>query len=107
MPAATRRGTGETMLSLRVSSLGATGLVSAIAAGAFALPAPRSSHREAPFITEHPKVDATDFYLFNSYEPGRSGFVTIVANYLPLPPAYGRPNCFSLDPNVPFQIPVA
>src|SRR5262245_42044789 len=104
MPAATRRGTGETMLSLRVSSLGATGLVAAIAAGAFALPAPRSSHREAPFITEHPKVDATDFYLFNSYEPGRSGFVTIVANYLPLQPAYGGPNYFQLDPNALYEI---
>ena len=35
-----------------------------------------SSHREAPFITTSPKVDGTDFYLFNSYEPGRSNFVT-------------------------------
>jgi hypothetical protein len=29
-----------------------------------------SSHREAPFITEHPKVDGADFYMFRSYEPG-------------------------------------
>lgn len=28
-----------------------------------------SSHREAPLITETPKVDGTDFYMFNSYEP--------------------------------------
>ena len=28
-----------------------------------------SSHREAPFITKNPKVDATDFYMFRSYEP--------------------------------------
>jgi len=27
-----------------------------------------SSHREAPFITEVPKVDGTDFYMFRSYE---------------------------------------
>ena len=27
-----------------------------------------SSHREAPFITTSPKVDATDFYMFRSYE---------------------------------------
>ena len=26
-----------------------------------------SSHREAPFITGMPKVDGTDFYMFNSY----------------------------------------
>ena len=30
-----------------------------------------SSHREAPFITKYPQVDASDFYLFKSYEPGR------------------------------------
>ena len=47
---------------------------STAAAGAPALP---SSHREAPFITEHPKVDATDFYLFRSYEPGREGFAIV------------------------------
>ena len=35
-----------------------------------------SSHREAPFITKYPQVDATDFYLFKSYEPGREEFVT-------------------------------
>ena len=27
-----------------------------------------SSHREAPFITELPKVDGTDFYMFRSYD---------------------------------------
>jgi len=26
-----------------------------------------SSHREAPSITKTPKVDASDFYMFNSY----------------------------------------
>ena len=43
-----------------------------------------SSHREAPQITETPKVDGTDFYMFRSYETGREGFVTLIANYLPL-----------------------
>ena len=33
------------------------------------LPAHASSHREAPSITTMPKVDGTDFYMFNSYEP--------------------------------------
>jgi len=63
-----------------------------------------SSHREAPFITEIPKVDATDFYMFNSYEPGREGFVTILANYLPLQDSYGGPNYFSLDPDALYEI---
>ena len=43
-----------------------------------------SSHREAPNITRYPTVDSTDFYLFNSYEPGRDGYVTLLANYIPL-----------------------
>ena len=63
-------------------------------AAATALPtaaALASSHREAPFITKNPKVDATDFYMFNSYEPGREGYVTLIANYLPLQDAYGGP----------------
>ena len=67
-------------------------------------PAHASSHREAPFIATLPQVDATDFYMFNSYEPGRSGYVTIVANYLPLQDAYGGPNYFHLDPNALYEI---
>ena len=58
-----------------------------------------SSHREAPFITTSPKVDGTDFYMFNSYEAGKAANVTLIANYLPLQDAYGGPNYFSLDPN--------
>ena len=54
-------------------------------------PALASSHREAPFITTAPKVDATDFYMFSSYAPGREGYVTMIANYLPLQDAYGGP----------------
>jgi hypothetical protein len=63
-----------------------------------------SSHREAPFVTEHPKVDATDFYLFRSYESGRAGFVTLVANYLPLEAPYGGPNYFFMDPEALYEI---
>ena len=63
-----------------------------------------SSHREAPFITTAPKVDGTDFYMFNSYEAGKAGNVTLIANYLPLQDAYGGPNYFSLDPNALYEI---
>ncbi len=63
-----------------------------------------SSHAEAPFVKEHPKTDSTDVYLFNSYEPGREGFVTIVANYYPLQDPYGGPNYFTLDPDAVYQI---
>jgi len=63
-----------------------------------------SSHREAPFITTAPKVDGTDFYMFSSYEAGRSGYVTIIANYQPLQDAYGGPNYFAMDPNALYEI---
>lgn len=69
-----------------------------------ALPANASSHAEAPFVKELPKVDATDFYMFNSYEPGREDFVTIVANYYPLQDPYGGPNYFMMDPDAIYQI---
>jgi hypothetical protein len=76
----------------------------ATAAGVLTLPAQASSHREAPFITTVPKVDATDLYVFASYEPGRAGYVTLIANYLPLQDAYGGPNFFKLDPNALYEI---
>lgn len=57
-----------------------------------------SSHREAPGITNTPKLDGTDWYMFRSYEPGREGFVTLVANYYPFQDPFGGPNYFALDP---------
>ncbi|KQV91627.1 DUF4331 domain-containing protein [Rhizobacter sp. Root1221] len=63
-----------------------------------------SSHREAPFITTSPKVDATDFYMFRSYEANRTGYVTLIANYQPLQDAYGGPNYFAMDPNALYEI---
>ncbi len=63
-----------------------------------------SSHREAPLVTSTPKLDGTDFYMFNSYEPGRSNFVTVVADYLPLQDAYGGPNYFMLETNGVYEI---
>jgi hypothetical protein len=63
-----------------------------------------SSHREAPAITQMPKVDGTDFYMFRSYEPGREGYVTFIANYQPFQNPVGGPNYFTMDPNAIYQI---
>ena len=70
-----------------------------------------SSHREAPGITNSPKVDGTDFYMFRSYEGvdtagagGRSDYVTLLANYQPLQAPYGGPNYFQMDPNALYEI---
>ena len=86
--------------SNRCSGLAAVPLALAMMAGNVHA----SSHREAPFITTVPKVDATDFYMFRSYEAGRTDYVTLIANYQPLQDAYGGPNYFSLDPNALYEI---
>ena len=78
--------------------------LAALGTASVAPQAAASSHREAPFITTAPKVDGTDFYMFRSYEPGRAGYVTMVANYIPLQDGYGGPNYFSLDANALYEI---
>ncbi|MCH2457319.1 MAG: DUF4331 domain-containing protein, partial [Henriciella sp.] len=78
--------------------------LSVAAAGALLAPALASSHREAPGITEQPKVDGTDFYMFRSYENGRSDYVTFIANYQPLQAPYGGPNYFTMDPDAIYEI---
>jgi hypothetical protein len=79
-------------------------IISAIVTALLPLAASASSHREAPFITTRPKVDGTDLYLFNSYEPGRAGFVTIVADYQPFEEPQGGPNYYTMDPNALYEI---
>ena len=80
-------------------------LALALCAGVLAGPAAlASSHREAPFITKHPKIDATDFYMFRSYEPGRERFVTLIANYVPLQDPGAGPNYFAMDPDALYEI---
>jgi len=78
--------------------------LAATVAGLCAVPAQASSHREAPHITSVPKVDATDFYMFKSYEAGRDAYVTLIANYVPMQDAYGGPNYFSMDANALYEI---
>ena len=67
-------------------------------------PAFASSHREAPGITEMPKVDNTDVYAFRSYEPGRDQFVTIIANFQPDQSPNSGPNFFTMDPDAIYEI---
>ena len=69
-----------------------------------ATPALASSHREAPAITGMPKVDATDLYMFRSYESGRQDYVTILANYSPFQDPQGGPNFYMFDPNALYEI---
>ncbi|WP_309893470.1 DUF4331 domain-containing protein [Archangium sp.] len=82
-------------------------LVGAMALAAVASGGPSayaSSHREAPFITKLPKVDATDFYMFRSYEANRAGFVTLIADFQPFQEPFGGPNYFMMDPDALYEI---
>jgi len=79
-------------------------LVAAAVSALLPFAAQASSHREAPRIAGMPNEDSTDFYLFNSYEPGRDGYVTLLANYIPLQQPYGGPNYFAMDPSALYEI---
>ncbi len=72
-----------------------------LASAAFA-----SSHREAPGITKMPKVDNTDVYAFQSYEPGRAGFTTLIANFQPGENPGDGPNYYTMDPDAIYEISV-
>ncbi|QOY93793.1 DUF4331 domain-containing protein [Massilia sp. UMI-21] len=82
----------------------ALALLSGAALAALALPAAASSHREAPFLTNAPKVDGTDFYMFRSYAPGREGYVTMIANFIPFQDPQGGPNFYQFDNNALYEI---
>jgi hypothetical protein len=92
------------MKQLRLRATVGAVLAGNLLACMFAPAAMASSHREAPFITRHPKIDATDFYMFRSYQAGRSEYTTLIANYVPLQDAYGGPNYFMMDPDALYEI---
>ena len=69
------------------------------------LPAQASSHREAPAITDHAQGRRHRLLHVQQLRAGPlRGYVTLVANYLPLQDAYGGPNYFKLDPNALYEI---
>ena len=63
-----------------------------------------SSHREAPLIVADPLADNTDTYAFRSTEPGRSGFVTLIANWIPFQEPSGGPHFYKFDDTVLYEI---
>ena len=63
-----------------------------------------SSHREAPLIVADPLADNTDTYAFRSTEPGREGFVTLIANWIPFQEPSGGPHFYKFDDTVLYEI---
>ena len=69
-----------------------------------AIPSLASSHAEAPLISMDRFADNTDTYAFRSVEAGREGFVTLIANYIPLQDPSAGPQWFRWDDSVLYQI---
>lgn len=63
-----------------------------------------SSHGEAPLISMDRYADNTDTYAFRSVEEGRSGFVTLMANFIPLQEPTAGPQWFRFDDTVLYEI---
>ena len=70
----------------------------------FAIPTLAASHGEAPLISMDRFADNTDTYAFRSVEAGREGFVTLIANYIPLQEPSGGPQWFRFDDTVLYDI---
>ncbi len=68
------------------------------------LPIMASSHSEAPLISMDRYADNTDTYAFRSVEAGRSGFVTLIANYIPFQEPSGGPQYYRWDDTVLYEI---
>jgi Domain of unknown function (DUF4331) len=88
----------------------AVGLVAAAAIAALfagrAAPdgANAASHREAPLISLDPAADISDFFLFRSYEPGKSDRVVMIMDVNPGEEPSSGPNYFGFDPSVTYSI---
>ncbi len=87
-------------MGMRIPSHSMAAVLAASLTVTSGLTAHASSHREGPAIAGMPRVDASDFYMFSK----RSGFVTLIANYLPLQDAFGGPNYFNLEENALYEI---
>jgi len=58
-----------------------------------------SSHGESPFSVKIPQIDITDFYMFRSYETGKSSNVVFIMNVQGLQNPNAGPNYFALSPD--------
>jgi hypothetical protein len=91
------------LLTTALSLLAAAGVVM-VTVGDTSPFSEASSHRDAPLITEDPTADNTDVYAFVSTEPGRSDYVTLISNFIPLEEPGEGPNYYRFSDNVLYEI---
>jgi Domain of unknown function (DUF4331) len=85
--------------------LAASGLVALamLMRGAAPDGATAASHREAPLISLDPAADITDFFMFRSYESGKSDRVVLMMDVNPGEEPSSGPNYYGFDPNVVYS----
>jgi hypothetical protein len=88
--------TTAVVLAVGVAALA---VLAAITVGPAPKGAAAASHREAPLISLDPPADITDFFLFRSYEAGKSDKVVLIMDVMSEEPSSG-PNYFNFDPSV-------
>src|ERR671926_153991 len=59
-----------------------------------------ASHREAPLISLDPTADITDFFMFRSYETGKSDKIVLIMDVIPGEEPSSGPNYWNFDPSV-------
>jgi Domain of unknown function (DUF4331) len=81
---------------------GALALALTIPGGPGPKPAGAASHREAPAISLDGPADITDFFMFRSYETGKSDKVVLIMDVQSEEPSSG-PNYWNFDPGVVYS----
>jgi hypothetical protein len=88
-----------------LTKISALAITASLMAGVMLVPSARaSSHRDSPFISEDPAADNTDVYAFVSTETGRSDYVTLLSNFVPLQEPANGPNFYKLSDFVNYEI---
>jgi hypothetical protein len=102
---ATALSTKPRLLVLGLALMGgAIALALTMAGGPGPKPASAASHREAPLISLYPAADITDFFMFRSYETGKSDKVALIMNVFPGGEPSSGPNYFTFDPSVVYRM---
>ncbi len=91
-------------MKIQIKEMGKSLLGLALILSMTVVPMLASSHGEAPLISMDRFADNTDTYAFRSVEAGREGFVTLIANYIPLQEPSGGPQWFRFDDSVLYEI---
>jgi len=98
-------GTAAAVMSRYAVKIFTLALTVSLLTGVSVVPSARaSSHRDSPFISEDPAADNTDVYAFVSTETGRSDYVTLLSNFVPLQEPANGPNFYKLSDFVNYEI---